>query len=74
MWGRSNEDEFAAKMREQVEAFEGAKGSVLWAVSKKDGKKLAEMKLDWMPAFDGMIAAGGRLFVSTTSGSVVCLE
>ena len=74
MWGRSNEPEYKAKMREQVEALEGAKGAVLWAVSKKDGTRLSELKLDWLPAFDGMIAAGGRLYVTTADGKVVCLE
>ncbi|MHC4250378.1 MAG: outer membrane protein assembly factor BamB family protein [Planctomycetota bacterium] len=74
MWGRSNEPEFAAKMREQVEALGGSRGAVLWAVSKKDGTKLSEMKLDWLPAFDGMIASGGRLYITTADGKVVCLE
>jgi hypothetical protein len=74
MWGRSNAPEFAAKMREQSEALEGAKGSVLRAVSKKDGKTLSETKHEWLPAFDGMIAAGGRVYVSVAGGEVVCLE
>jgi hypothetical protein len=42
------------------------------AVSAADGKKLAECVLPAPPVFDGMSAAGGRLFVSTTSGEVVC--
>ena len=54
-------------------SFEGRKGASLWAVSKKDGKKLTEYKLDSPPVFDGMIAAGGRLFVVTTDGKVVCM-
>jgi outer membrane protein assembly factor BamB len=53
-------------------AFEGRKGASLWAVSKTDGKKLAEYKLDFPPVFDGLIAADGRLFVVTTDGSVRC--
>ena len=44
----------------------------LWAVSTTDGKKLAEYKLDAPPVFDGMAAAAGRLYASTTDGHVVC--
>ncbi len=54
-------------------AFEGRKGAVLWAVSAGDGKKIAEHKLDSPPVFDGMIAANGRLYVSTRDGRVVCM-
>ena len=54
-------------------AFEGRKGGALWAVSPADGKKLAEYKLDSPPVFDGMIAANGRLYVSTRDGRVLCM-
>ena len=53
-------------------SFEGKKGSVLWAVSAKDGRKLAEYRFDALPVFDGMAAAGRRLYVSTTGGKVLC--
>ena len=74
MWGRSNEPVFREKMLEQAEALEGKQGAILWAVSAKDGKKLAEMKLDYVPAFDGMIAAHEKLYVTTADGSVVCYK
>jgi len=54
-------------------AFEGRKGAMLWAVSATDGKKLSEYKLDSPPVFDGMIAANGRLFISTRDGQVLCM-
>jgi len=54
-------------------SFEGRKGACLVSVSAKDGKKLAEHPLDVPPVFDGMIAAGGRLFISTEDGRVLCL-
>jgi len=54
-------------------AFEGRKGARLVAVSATDGKKLSETKLESPPVFDGMIAAGGRLFASLRDGTVVCL-
>jgi outer membrane protein assembly factor BamB len=55
-------------------AFEGRKGGVLWAVSTSNGGKLAEYPLDSPPVFDGMAAAQGRLYISTTDGSLVCLQ
>jgi outer membrane protein assembly factor BamB len=55
-------------------AFDGKKGGVLWAVSTDNGEKLAEYPLSSPPAFDGMAAANGRLFVSTKDGNVVCFD
>ncbi|NQT51974.1 PQQ-binding-like beta-propeller repeat protein, partial [bacterium] len=54
-------------------AFEGRKGAVLWAFSADKGQKLAEQSLPGEPVFDGLIAARGRLFLSTRDGRVVCL-
>jgi len=54
-------------------AFEARKGAQLVAVSAADGKKLSETPLECPPIFDGMIAAGGRLFASLQDGSVVSL-
>ncbi len=72
MWGRSNEDEFRKKMQLQAEWLKGTRGGVMQVFSKQDGKKLAELKLDGLPAFDGMIAADGKLYMVTAGGSVVC--
>ena len=54
-------------------AFEGRKGALLWSVATADGRKLAEIQLDAEPVFDGLIAAGGRLFMATRDGRVLCL-
>lgn len=54
-------------------ALEGRKGAKVVAVSAGDGKKLSEIKLEYPPVFDGMIAANGCLFASLRDGSVVCL-
>ncbi|MBC8874579.1 MAG: PQQ-binding-like beta-propeller repeat protein [Planctomycetes bacterium] len=54
-------------------AFEARKGAQVVALSAKDGEKLSEVQLEHPPVFDGMIAAGGRLFASLRDGSVVCL-
>ena len=55
-------------------AFEGRGGGRLWVVSTADGKKLAEHQMEAPPAFDGLIAAGGRLFITTTDGCVSCWD
>jgi len=47
-------------------------GGLLWAISLADGKKLAEVKLDAPPVFDGLAAAGGRLYVSCKDGRLRC--
>ena len=54
-------------------SFDGRRGAVLWVVSKSDGRKLAEYKLDSPPVFDGMAAAAGQLYLSTLDGSVTCM-
>ncbi len=54
------------------EAFEGAEGIVLRALSATDGEKLAEVELAAMPVFDGLVAAGGKLYLATTGGKVTC--
>ena len=54
-------------------AFEGRKVALLWAVSASNGQKLAEVqRLDALPAYDGLIAAAGHLFLTTTDSRVVC--
>ena len=54
-------------------AVEGRTGGVLWVLAADDGKKLAAHKLGAPPVFDGLIAAGGRLYMATTDGKVICL-
>ena len=61
------------KLAEQSAAFEGLRGALLVAVSPSDGKKLAAYRLESMPRFDGLIAAGGKLYLSTVDGKVQCL-
>jgi hypothetical protein len=54
-------------------ALEGRKGATLWAVSADDGRKLAECPLPSPPVFDGLAAAQGHLYLSTTNGALVRL-
>jgi hypothetical protein len=62
----------AGEVSELGEALAGGQGGLLQAVNKTDGKVLAEQKLDSAPVFDGMAAAGGRLYISCTDGRLRC--
>ena len=54
-------------------AWEGKRGALLRVVSAADGNTVQEHRLKALPVFDGMAAAGGRLYISTQAGSVLCL-
>ncbi len=68
---RSGDRELRSKLEAQARAFEGKSGASLWAVSRANGQKLAEYKLDDPPVWDGMAAANGSLYLSTTGGKVL---
>ena len=55
-------------------SYGGKLGGILWAASAADGKKLAQYKLDAAPAWDGMAAAYGRLYLSLKNGQVLCMS
>jgi len=60
------------QIADQQAALAGERGALLKAVSAETGEELAEYKLASPPVFDGMIAAGGRLYVVTTDGKLTC--
>jgi hypothetical protein len=60
------------KLSDLPDALEGRSGGLLQAVSTSDGQKLAEHRLDAPPVFDGLVAAGGKLYLTTMDGQVVC--
>jgi hypothetical protein len=68
------EAETKALLARQARALDGAEGSILRAVSADDGTTLAEIKLDVAPAFDGLIAANGALYLATLDGRLMCLK
>jgi hypothetical protein len=57
---------------EGLAALAGLRGGSIAMISTADGTKIREIKLDSPPVFDGMIAADGRLYISTTNGRIVC--
>jgi len=66
--------EIQKQMAEQVAAFAGQRGGILLAVSRSDGRRLAAYRLPSPPRFDGLAAAGGRLYLSTLDGKLQCLH
>jgi outer membrane protein assembly factor BamB len=61
-------------LQAQVDTLAGKGGGLLWAVSAIDGKRLAELKLDAVPVWDGMAAADGCLLLALQDGSVCCFR
>jgi hypothetical protein len=72
-FARLSEAQAQSALAAQREAFEDRKGALLWAVRASDGTKLAKRRLDSTPVWDGMAAAGGRIYVSTTDEKVLCM-
>jgi outer membrane protein assembly factor BamB len=58
--------------RGAYEAMIGKRGALFRVVSATDGSKLTEFKMDEVPVFDGLIAAGKRLYMSTMDGTLIC--
>ena len=68
-----NDADVLAKLKEQNDALEGKYGAQIWAVSAKNGEKISDYKLDALPVWDGMVAAGGKLYLATKDGDIACL-
>ena len=56
-----------------LRSIEGRGEGVLMSMAATDGTKQRELTLDSPPVFDGLIAAGGRLYLSTADGKLICL-
>jgi hypothetical protein len=65
--------EIQAKLAKQSAALRGELGAMLLAVSATDGSELARYELKSVPQWDGMAAAAGRLYFTTTDGKLICL-
>ncbi len=55
------------------EAMIGKRGAVFRVVSTSDGSTAAEFEMQEVPVFDGLIAAGDRLYMTTMNGTLICL-
>jgi outer membrane protein assembly factor BamB len=67
-------DTSAEALREEEAALAGKRGGKLLAVSPSDGSTLAQYPLDAPPEWDGLAAAGGRLYIVTSDGRVLCMK
>ncbi len=52
--------------------FEGRAGGELHVLDAESGETLARVALDSPPVWDGMAAAGGRLYITTQNGNLIC--
>lgn len=57
-----------------AKAYDGRMGGVLWAASADTGEELAHYTLASPPAWDGLAAARGMLFLSLSDGRIVCFH
>ncbi|MBN2474025.1 MAG: PQQ-binding-like beta-propeller repeat protein [Pirellulales bacterium] len=62
-----------ARLEAQAAALQGRLGGQMLVVSAADGNVLRAWELGATPTFDGMAAAGGRLYLTTVDGAVLCL-
>jgi len=60
------------KLLSQEESLAGRHGGRLYLLSADDGSVLSQCDLQSPPQFDGLAAAGRRLYLTTLDGSVVC--
>ena len=70
---RISDAKSVAQLADQTAALEGKRGGLLWAVDVSGGKKLGECRLKSPPVWDGLAAAGERLYLADMAGNVVCL-
>jgi len=59
---------------EAYAALQGKRGAKIVAVATSDGKTVAELAIPATPVLDGMAAAGGRLYLSLSNGTVLCMD
>ena len=67
-----DDEDVLALLAEQSAILEGKDGALLWAVSAQTGEKLSEYQLDSLPVWDGLVAAGGNLYLTTMNGETLC--
>ena len=58
--------------KDPLSAFEGRAGASLQVFSTRDGSQIKSYPLKSEPAFDGMSAAAGRLYLVTNDAKLIC--
>ncbi len=59
-------------LAQQDEALEGKEGGWLLAINADTGEEAHRVKIDSLPAWDGLAGANGKLFLSTLDGQIIC--
>ena len=59
--------------KEPWAAYEGRRGGILYALATGDGVQQAQMTLEAAPVYDGMAVAGGRVYLATVNGTLLCI-
>ncbi|MCF7848380.1 MAG: PQQ-binding-like beta-propeller repeat protein [Kiritimatiellales bacterium] len=57
-----------------LDAFESRSSAMLNVYSAKDGRQLSSQEMESFPAFDGLAAANGKLYLSTEDGKIICFK
>ena len=70
----SRDPKVAAVLAAQDAALDGEQGGKMLAINTNDGSIVAEYQLESLPIWDGLICANGRLYLTTESGDVLCME
>ncbi|MBT3200678.1 MAG: PQQ-binding-like beta-propeller repeat protein [Phycisphaerales bacterium] len=58
--------------KDPLAAFEGRAGASLNVFSARDGSQIKSYKMKSEPAFDGLALAGGKLYLVTNDGKLIC--
>jgi outer membrane protein assembly factor BamB len=58
----------------QQEHWEGKHGSILKIFDKNTGNEISSLEIDDTPAWEGMIIAGGKIFMTTVNGRILCFD
>ena len=69
-----NDNQTQTNLAKQFAAWNGAYGGQLRVVNKHSGETISMYEVDFLPAWDGMAAAHGCLYVATRDGRVICLK
>jgi len=67
------EEETQKVLAKQAEALEGEFGSLVLRVNAADGEIASGYRLPTVPVMDGVVATGGRLYITLADGSITCL-
>jgi outer membrane protein assembly factor BamB len=67
-----SDEEVQQLLAQQDQALGGSDGAMLLAINTDTGEAVHGLQLSSLPQWDGLAAAGGRLFLSTRDGKVIC--